>query len=111
MPYKGGPTPLWKNVSQTWFTGLFAVSLVFFVVCMIEFVIIQTAFKGPQKKLMESGIENKYVCYENADFSFLVNIMSMAINFWYYSYLSNVPYASDRRWAQYMTLLAINIVV
>ena len=56
-------------------------------------------------------IDRDYFCYENADFSFLVNILSMAANFGYYSHLASVEYASDQRWSQYMTLLAVNIVV
>ena len=39
-PYKGGPVPLWKNISAIWFKRLSMVSFLFFVICMIEFVII-----------------------------------------------------------------------
>ena len=52
-PYKGGPVPLWKNISAIWFKRLSMVSFVFFVTCMIEFIIIQQAFKGPQKELLD----------------------------------------------------------
>ena len=57
------------------------------------------------------GLANDYTCYENADFSFIVNILSMAINFGYYSYLEHVEFASDQRWSQYMIVLFINIIV
>ena len=98
QPYKGGMVPLWKNISVVWQSRLAMVSFVFFIVCMIEYVVIQQAFKVPQLALKERGLDNKYTCYENADFSFIVNILSMAINFGYYSYLSTVSYATDQRW-------------
>ena len=60
---------------------------------------------------MDQGLDNIYTCYENADFSFIVNILSMAINFAYYSYLETIEYATDQRWSQFMIVLAINIVI
>lgn len=111
QPYKGGPTPLWKNISVIWFTRLSSISIVFFAACMIEFILIQQLYKGPQKELLDRGLDNKYTCYESADVSFIVNILSMAVNFWYYSYLSNVEYATDQRWSQYMIILGVNIVL
>ena len=39
-PYKGGPTPLWGNVSERWFMVLSNISLVFFFTVFVEYVII-----------------------------------------------------------------------
>ena len=67
--------------------------------------------KVEEGKMVEKDVDRSFQCYENADFSFLVNILSMSVNFGYYSYLSNVPFATDQRWAQYMMMLGLNIVV
>ena len=52
-------------------------------------------FKGPNLILLQKGLDNKYTCYENADVSFIVNILSMFMNFILYSYLQNIEYATD----------------
>ena len=67
-------------------------------------------FQAPQLKLLEKGLPNKFTCYENANVSFIVNILSMAINFGLYSYLKGLPYASDLTWSKFQFILAINIL-
>ena len=98
-PYKGGPVPLWKNISPEFFGKLSSVSAVFLVVCVGEYVFIENFRKGPEEELMERELDNDYPCYANANVSFLVNIFSMAINFAFYSYLAGLPYATDTRWS------------
>ena len=41
LPYKGGPTPLWGNFSVSWFENLGAVSAVFLIVCLLEYILIE----------------------------------------------------------------------
>ena len=39
-PYKGGPTPLWKNISVPYFERLSAISIVFLIACIIEYILV-----------------------------------------------------------------------
>ena len=55
-------------------------------------------------------LENEFVCFENADFSFIVNLASMALNFGWYSYLNGLEYASDLTWSKIMIILGMNII-
>ena len=52
---------------------------------------------------------DQYVCYENANFSFIVNIGSMFLNFGLYSYLQNLEYGTDLLWSKFAIILAGNI--
>ena len=42
QPYKGGPTPLMANIAKEIYKTLSKISIVFFLVCVIEAVVIQT---------------------------------------------------------------------
>ena len=59
----------------------------------------------------EAGIQNKYLCFESANESFVVNIISMIANFFIYNILKEIPHASDEAWHKTMTFLGINILV
>ena len=109
-PYKGGPVPMWKNISIPIQSKLSSVSIIFFLVCIIEYAVIARVFQAPQLALLEKGLPNKFTCYENANVSFIVNILSMALNFGLYSYLKGLPYASDLTWSKFQFILAINIL-
>uniref|UniRef100_A0A7S3CKF5 Uncharacterized protein n=1 Tax=Strombidium rassoulzadegani TaxID=1082188 RepID=A0A7S3CKF5_9SPIT len=110
-PYKGGPTPLLKNISIPYFQKLSAVSLIFFILCMVEYIVIEEVYRKPQFTIQQKGLPNKYTCYENANVSFIVNIVSMAVNFGWYSYLQNVEYAADQTWSKFQMVLGVNIAV
>ena len=84
-PYKGGPSPLLRNVGIEIQQRLAQMSGIFLLVCGIEYMILEIAYKGPEKDNLDAGIENKYKCVENANMSFLVNILSMIVNFGAYS--------------------------
>ena len=47
-PYKGGPTPLWKNVSLEWFKRLANASLIFLIACGIEFWNLEVNLREPE---------------------------------------------------------------
>ena len=51
--------------------------------------------------LLEKGLPNTFTCYENANVSFIVNILSMFVNFGLYSYLKGLPYATDLTWSKF----------
>ena len=97
------------NISVNYFEKLSAVSLIFFITCLVEFIVIEEVYRKPEKILLDYGQPNKYTCYENANISFIVNIASMALNFGWYSYLQNVEYASDQTWSKFQLVLGANI--
>ena len=101
QPYKGGPVPLWKNISVPIYSKLSMGSIVFFATCLIEYMVIERGFRRPNEILLEKGLPNKFTCYENANVSFIVNILSMFLNFGMYSYLKDVEYASDLTWSKF----------
>ena len=103
--------PLWKNISPDYFSKLSNVSALFLVTCLFEYVYIENFNKGPEEELKDRELPNKYTCWANANVSFLVNIFSMLINFGFYSYLSNLPHATDQRWDQIMKINAFNIAI
>ena len=108
-PYKGGPTPVWKNVSEEWFQKLARASLVFLLVCAVEYLYLEGSLRGPEYEKLKAEEKNIYFCYERANISFIVNIISMGANFVLYSYLEKIPYATDIRWFQYSTVLGANV--
>ena len=104
---------MWANISKDWFARLSKTSIVFLVLVIIDFIIINVTEVNPRyKKMMadKPDSETKYTCYENATVSYIVNIVSMAANFTLYSYLEGLNYASDKRWSQFMVVLAGNII-
>ena len=104
---------MWANVSKEWFSRLSKVSIVFLVAVTIDFLIINIALVSPRFAAMEAGKpdeETKYTCYENSTISYIVNIVSMSANFTLYSYLEGLRFASDKRWSQFMAVLAGNIL-
>ena len=109
QPYKGGPTPLWKNIGVERFKQLQLVSIFLLLSCAFEFIYLEVALRSVEKEKKANGIINDWNCYEFANVSFIVNILSMIINVVYYQYLSGVEYATDERWSQYMAGLAFNI--
>lgn len=109
-PYKGGPTPLWKNIGKPNFYRLMSVSAILLVATAFEFVYMEVALRSVEKEKLENNIENDWKCYESANISFIVNILSMGINVVSYNYLLTVEYATDERWSQYMASLLFNIL-
>ena len=111
QPYKGGPVPLWRNIQPGIFAKLSVASTCFLVVCLLESVVIIQFRQKPEKENLRKGYPNDYICYANANVSFIVNILSMLINAGFYSFLAKLEYASDKQWSQIMTINGINIVV
>ena len=90
------------NISKNWFERLARVSIVFLVLVIIDFIVIEIALKGPSFRKHDAGKpdeESKWSCYKNCTISYYVNIISMSANFTLYSYLEGVKYASDKRWS------------
>ena len=46
-PYRGGPTPLWENISFPHFQVISLVSSIFFLIYLIEICIIGTLISDP----------------------------------------------------------------
>jgi hypothetical protein len=47
IPYKGGPVPLWANISVPYFQKLGGVSIIFFIICLAEYIVIDRFLKAP----------------------------------------------------------------
>ena len=112
-PYKGGPTPMWANISKEVFGRLSKVSIIFLFVVIGDMIYIEAAFRNTSIKRHEAGKpeeDTHYTCYKNCIISYYVNIVSMCVNFAYYSYLEGIKFASDQRWSQYMFILGVNII-